>query len=157
MSMFQHTATLYNVETYTDPITITDVIVNHITILRGVKLDATKSVNVRESGQIGADEVTLYIPFDVQSVDGATGEKKKFLSPAQFWTAEDKSNFWTLSAGKQKIGYSTGACFFIKGEAVHPEMDIEALEKLYGGNVFDISTVNTLDFGGLPHWEVGAK
>ena len=40
----------YNVEVETDPDTIKSTVINHITILRGVFLEASKAVNVRESG-----------------------------------------------------------------------------------------------------------
>ena len=62
MSMFPHTATLYNVSVETDPATLEERTINHITVLEGVLLDAVKGKNVNESGLVDADSVTLYIP-----------------------------------------------------------------------------------------------
>ena len=42
--MFPHVVTLYNVVTEEDPSTFEETTVNHITILRGVLLDAVKAI-----------------------------------------------------------------------------------------------------------------
>lgn len=156
MSMFPHTITVYNVEIYTDKNTFKDVLVNHITVLRGVLLDASKAVNVRESGLVGADAVNLYIPFGVEAVDGLTGEPKKYVGPLEFWRAEDKSEIWTMSIGGTKTHGVDGSCFFVKGKAVHPDLDTQAIEMMYD-HVYDITTIDEKDFGGLQHWEIGAN
>lgn len=161
--MFPHTVTLYNVETKTSPLTCRDETTNHITILKGVLLDETKSVairrslNARENGFTAADAITLYIPFGVRAINPADGAEKTFLPAAEFWSAENKSPFWTLSVGKQKSGPASGSCFFLRGEGVHPDLDLSGLEALYTGNIFTISSVDTKDFGGLRHWEIGAN
>ncbi|MCI8810382.1 MAG: hypothetical protein HFF84_09710 [Oscillibacter sp.] len=155
MSMFPHTITMYNVEIYTDKTTFKDVLVNHITILRGVLLDASKAVNVRESGLVGADAVNLYIPFSVVAVDGVTRAPKEYAGPVEFWRAEDKSRLWTMSIGGTKAQVD-GSCFFVKGEAVHPDLDAQAIEMMYD-HVYGITTIDEKDFGGLPHWEIGAS
>lgn len=156
VSMFPHTITVYNVEIYTDKNTFKDVLVNHITVLRGVLLDASKAVNVRESGLVGADAVNLYIPFGVEAVDGLTGEPKKYVGPLEFWRAEDKSEIWTMSIGGTKTHGVDGSCFFVKGKAVHPDLDTQAIEMMYD-HVYDITTIDEKDFGGLQHWEIGAN
>lgn len=153
--MFPHTITMYNVEIYTNLATIEDVIVNRITILRGVLLDASKAVNVRESGLVGADAVNLIIPFSVEAVDGVTGAKKRYVEPVQFWRADDKSGIWTMSVGNPKKHGVNGSCFFVKGEAVHPDLAVGAIEMMYN-DVYDITSIDEKDFGGLLHWEVGA-
>lgn len=61
MNMFPHTITLYNVSIETDTATFEDKLTNHITILQGVLLDATKAVNVRESGMEGPISVDVPI------------------------------------------------------------------------------------------------
>lgn len=155
-SMFPHTITMYNVEIKTDTATFKDVLVNHITILRGVLLDASKAVNVRESGLVGADAVNLYIPFDVEAVDGVTGEAKKYAGPLEFWQEDDKADLWTMSVGGTKTHGVDGSCFFVKGKAVHPDLDVQAIEMMYD-HVYDITTIDAKDFGGLQHWEVGAS
>lgn len=80
-AMFPHAVTLYNVAVETDKATFASTVVNHITILRGVLLDASKAVNVRESGLVGADAVNLYIPFGVEAVDAVTGKAKQYMPP----------------------------------------------------------------------------
>lgn len=148
--MFPHTVTLYNTETEETPETgFTPTLVNHITILRGVLLDAVKAKNVNESGLVGADSVTLYIPRDVEAVDGVTGEPKEHIGPIEFWRMDDKSGNWTLSAGQNT--------FFVKGEAVHPDWTGEKISAAYD-DVYDVTKVDFKDFGGaMSHWEVGGN
>ena len=63
-----HTVTIYNIVQEIDPTTLDEVEKVYTTILRGVMLQASKGVNVRESGLEGADAVNLYIPFSVEAV-----------------------------------------------------------------------------------------
>lgn len=143
--MFPHTVTVYTTYTEKDD-SYHETITNYITILRGVFLDAVKAVNVRESGLVGADAAELYIPFDVEAVDGLTGKAKKFAGPKDFWRSEDKSELWTLS--------DAGNTCFIKGEVVEADMDRQELEMAYD-DVYSVTKVDEKDFGGLKHWEVG--
>lgn len=161
LSMFPHTITMYNVEIYTDQTTLEDTLINHITILRGVLLDASKAANVRESGLVGADAVNLYIPFDVVAIDGADignedPHQKQYVGPLKFWRAENKSGLWTMSVGGTKTHGVNGSCFFVKGEAVHYELGVDKIELMYD-DVYDITSIDRKDFGGLPHFEVGAN
>ncbi len=153
-SMFPHTITLCNVSSETDKTTFASVVVNHITILSGVLLDASKAVNVRESGLKGADAVNLYIPFDVSATDGVTGKEKRYVPPIEFWRSEDKSEIWTLSVSSTKTSGIDGNTFFIKGVAVEPDGDVEFIEMKYD-HVYDITKIDEKDFGGLKHWEIG--
>lgn len=147
--MFPHVVTLYNVITEEDPSTFEETTVNHITILRGVLLDAVKAKNVNESGLVGADSVTLYIPRDVEAVDGVTGEPKEYIGPVEFWRLDDKTGYWTLS-----IGQNT---FFAKGEAVHSDWTSQKIDATYD-DVYDVTKVDFKDFGGeMSHWEVGGS
>lgn len=92
MSMFPHVVTLYNTKSIELPENkFEPTLVNHITVLRGVLLDASKGVNVNKSGLEGADAVTLYIPVNVDAVDGLTGRKKRYVGPREFWNADDKT------------------------------------------------------------------
>ena len=122
--MFPHTVTLYTVVTEENPSTFEETTTNYITILRGVLLDAVKAKNVNESGLEGADSVALYVPKDVEAVDGVTGEEKQYVGPVEFWKMEDRSGFWTFSVGENS--------FFVKGEAVHPDC---ALPFPWAGNI----------------------
>lgn len=148
MSMFPHTVTLYNVSTELDTSTMKDVLVNHITVLRGVLMEASKAVNVRASGLDSADAVNLYIPFDVDAVDGETGAEKAYVGPVEFWPMVDKSGSWTLQPGQN--------CFIVKGEVVEPDLDYQGIAFKYD-NVYQVTKVDRMDFGGLAHFEVGAN
>ena len=100
MDMFPHTVTLYNVSLETDPATLDERTINHITVLEGVLLDAVKGKNVNESGLVDADSVTLYIPANVSATDGVTGEKKRYVGPVEFWNGESRDGLWTLPPDK---------------------------------------------------------
>lgn len=145
--MFPHVVTIYNVAKETDLSNMDDVLTNYITILRGVLLDAVKAKNINQSGLVGADSVTLYIPKDVEAVDGVTGETKQYMGPIEFFRAEARDSYWTLS--------TSGSTFFVKGEAVHPDWTVQTIEAAYD-DVYDVNTVDFKDFGGdMSHWEVG--
>lgn len=154
-TMFPHTITLYNVEIIPGE-KYHDTTVNHITILKGVLVDASKAVNVRESGLVEADAANLYIPFNVKAVDAVTGKEKKYMPPIEFWRAEDKSEHWTLSVTSKNPGVGSNT-FFVKGEAVEPDKSLEFIEMKYD-HVYDITKIDEKDFGsaGLRHFEVGA-
>ena len=92
-----HIVTIYNVTQETDQETFHDTQKSYITVIRGVMLQASKAVNVRESGLEGADAVNLYVPFASLAVDGVTGQEKRYVGPQEFWRAADKSGIWTLS------------------------------------------------------------
>lgn len=147
MDMFPHAVTVYNTYVETDPSTFEETSVNHITVLRGVFLDASKASNVVKSGLESADAVNLYIPFSVEAVDGVTGAPRKYVGPVEFWKADDKRGLWTLSVSRDS--------FFIKGEAVHPDWTVQTIEAAYD-DVYSITKVDFKDFGGgMAHWEVG--
>lgn len=144
-----HTVTLYNVsiETAAD---YSDTVVSNITVLEGVFVDATKAVNVRETGDMGADAVNLYIPFSVKARDGTTGAKKTYVGPMEYWRAADKSKLWTLT--------DNGNTFFIKGRVVEPGKELEYLDMRYD-DVYVVTKVDRMDFGSpeMQHFEVGAR
>lgn len=143
-----HTVTIYNVSKETDKETFTDKIVNNITILKGVFLDAMKASNVNQSGLVGADAVDLFVPFSIDAKDALTGKKKKFCGAMEYWASEDKSELWTLTDG--------GDTFFVKGVAVEPEKDFSFISMKYD-NVYVVTKIDEKDFGSKPmqHWQVG--
>lgn len=146
-----HTVTVYNVQTEETPESgFKPEETRNITILRGVFLEASKAVNVRESGLEGADAVNLYIPFSVKAVDGVTGAEKTYVGPIEFWRAADKSNLWTLS-----VDGNGGLTFFVKGEVVQ-DASFEAISAAYD-DVYTVTKVDAKDFGSadMQHWEVG--
>ena len=148
--MFPHVVTVYNTETTELPENdFKPTPFNHITVLRGVLLDASKGSNVAKSGLEGADSVNLYIPANVEAVDGVTGVAKRYIGPIEFRRSDNKSALWTLSVGRN--------CFFVKGEAVHPDWTVQTIEAAYD-DVYDVTKVDFKDFGGdMSHWEVVGK
>lgn len=146
-NMFPHTVTVYTTAAEVDKETLEDRLTQHITILRGVLLDERKAANVRQSGLESADAVTLYIPFSVDARDGVTGEEKRYAPPVAFWNAADRSGLWTLAVG---------STFFVRGEVVEPDRDVQFIEMKYDG-VYDVTKVDVKDFGSpdMQHWEVG--
>lgn len=148
--MFPHTVTVYNVTQETDE-NFMDTQKSYITVIRGVLLEASKAVNVRESGLESADAVNLYIPFSSPAVDGVTGAEKSYVGPQEFWRASDKSKIWTLSTDG-----NGGTTFFAKGEVVEPEKTEQMIEMLYD-DVYKVTKVDMKDFGSasMRHFEVG--
>ena len=175
MSMFPHTVTLYQTETVIDD-KLNETTVNHITVLEGVLLIASKAANVRATGLEGADAVNLHvpfgvkavdgvtgeektyvdmwhmnlhIPFDVNAVDGVTGKAKTYVDPVEGWKKEqDKSKVWTISIGT----------VFVKGRVIEPDASRTALELGYD-DVYQVTKVDKIDFGSpdMQHWEVGGN
>ena len=143
-----HTVTIYNAVQEIDPTTLDEVEKVYSTILRGVMLQASKGVNVRESGLEGADAVNLYIPFSVKAVDGVTGKLKTYIAPQSFFNAANKSDLWTLSYN----GNGDMTCF-VKGEFVSDNMTVV----LSHDDCYNVTKVDAMDYGSpdMQHWEVG--
>lgn len=148
MSMFPHTVTIYNVVQEIDPTTLDEVEKVYTTILRGVMLQASKAVNVRQSGLEGADAATLYIPFAVEAVDGKTGAAKAYAKPQEFVKAADRSGLWTLS-----YNGNGGETVFVKGEFISENMTVVQ----YHDDCYKVTKVDAMDYGSpdMQHWEVG--
>ena len=145
--MFPHTVTVYNIDSGETPENdFRPGLVNHITVLHGVLLDASKGANVRSSGLVGADSVNLYIPMNVRAVDGVTSKEKRFVDPVTFWRSDDKSGIWTLNVGENT--------FFVKGEVVEPDKSVSFIETAYA-DVYSVTKVDVKDFGRLAHIQVG--
>lgn len=139
-----HTVTLYYITE--DQVTFEHK--NEITILRGVLFDAEKAANVRATGLEGADAVNLYIPFDVEAIDGISLLPKKFISAKRYEYTADKSELWTLDVGSN--------CFFVKGEVIEPAQTFQYINANYD-DVYKVTKVDEKDFGSpnMQHWEVG--
>jgi len=147
--MFPHTVTVYNVVSEEDDeFHVTQH--SFITVLRGVMVDASKAANARLTGPDSADAVNMYIPFDVEAVDGITGEAKTYAEPFEFDRAEAKTGLWTMSLD----GEGQADSFFIRGEVVEPDMSVQALKWRYS-ELYNITKVDKKDYGRLKHWEVG--
>lgn len=145
-----HTVTIYNIVQEIAPTTLDEVTHVYITILRGVMLQASKGVNVRESGLEGADAANLYIPFTVEAVDGKTGAAKTYAKPQEFVKAADRSGLWTLS-----YDGNGGETLFIKGEFVLDGTNLNVVR--YHDDCYNVTKVDAMDYGSpdMQHWEVG--
>ena len=145
-----HTVTIYNIVQEIDPTTLDEVEKVYTTILRGVMLQASKGVNVRESGLEGADAANLYIPFTVEAVDGKTGAAKTYAKPQEFVKAADRSGLWTLS-----YDGNGGETLFIKGEFVLDGQNLNVVR--YHDDCYNVTKVDAMDYGSpdMQHWEVG--
>lgn len=143
-----HTVTIYNIVQEIDPSTLDEVEKVYTTILRGVMLQESKGVNVRESGLEGADAVNLYIPFSVEAADGVTGKPKSYTGPQSFFKAADKPGLWTLS-----YKGNGGMTCFVKGEFVSDNMTVV----LSHDGCYNVTKVDAMDYGSadMQHWEVG--
>lgn len=139
------TVTLYNVSTTVDRTNYTDIVSNNITVLREVLVSSSVAADPTAKGAEGRDSVKLYIPFGSVAVDGITGAHKRYVAPKEYEAAEDRSAVWTMRPG--------GGCFFLRGEAVEPEMRLQELSEKYG-EVFSVGKVATHDFYSLRHFEV---
>ena len=146
--MFPHTVTLYSIRSEISKDTFEEKTTVYITVLEGVLLEASKAYNVRESGMAGAAAVNLYIPFDVKATDGVTGAEKTYLGPVEFWPLEQKEKFWTIQAEPNT--------FFVKGKVVEPNSTFERIS-LAHDDVYNVTKVDRMDFGGLQHFEVGGN
>lgn len=147
MNMFPHTVTVYN--SFEDPVTFKPS--NDITILRGVLLDESKGANVRMSGLESADAANLYVPFSVAAVDGISLLNKRYVPPNEYdrlMRQHKGSDVWTFRDGKS---------YFVSGEVVEPDKDLNYIEANYGAYL--VTKVDTKNFGSedMQHWEVGGK
>lgn len=140
-----HVITVYNLG---EEDILTGIRDTNITILTGVLLDASKAVNVNESGLVGADAVNLYIPFSVSATDGETGGTKAYLPYNRYRILDDVSGYWTLTTDE--------TCFFVKGEVVEKGADFSSINRQYD-DVYRVTKIDTKDFGteDMQHWEVG--
>jgi hypothetical protein len=128
--MFPHTITLYNKyesDDYTSGY--------QRTVLTDVLFIVSKGTNVDTTGLKDADAVRITIPFD-----GHTD----YLSPIA-WDA-NKIGHWTLKEGD----------IVVKGVVSDEDIDPETLKAKYN-DVYQITTIDMFDFGGLQHWKVGAN
>jgi hypothetical protein len=120
-------------------------VTHNVTVLRGVFLDVTQGVSVKQSGLDNADKATLFIPKSAVS-EGLTGGNKRYINPVEYERAGDKAGVWTLR---------TDGDFFVKGIAT-TEGRFETINAQYS-DVYRINSVSLLDFGtpDMQHFEVG--
>ena len=125
----------------------------HLTILRGVMLQALDGQSVQRRGDVEETNARLYVPLSVCAVNAA-GEKVTFLPPLEYARCSDPGKHWTL----QPEGESAGRCsFFVKGELSAPCSLAEAREQY--DDVYIIAGFYVHDYGSksLQHYEVVSK
>lgn len=112
------------------------------TQLKGVFFDEAKAQNVKVSGITSADDLNLFIPFDVETI----GETKEYREPKMF--QENPQGAWTLQEGDCVVKE------LIEMEIVSPK----DLKNNYD-NVYTINIIDAKLFGSkrMWHWEVGAN
>ena len=142
-----HTVTLFNAIEDAESLEMS----YNMTVLDGVFLDCTERKSNTNTGAQPGNTVTLYIPFNVTAKDVFTAAEKLYQPPKVFDNADDKSTLWTLKSAGESSG---AACYFVKG--IVPEaISYGKLKEAYD-DVYDISSVRTLDYGSadMQHWMV---
>ena len=124
--------------------------VYHLTVLRGVMLQARNGRASLRSGGQEENSVMLYIPFDVRA-ENAAGDAVTFLPPKEYARCADPEHHWTLQAE----GESAGRCgFFVRGELLRA-LTLEEARAEYD-DVFLIAGYYIRDYGSRPmrHYQV---
>ena len=125
----------------------------HLTLLRGVMLQALNGQSVQRRGDQEETIATLYVPLSVNAIN-PSGEKVSFLPPLEYARCTDPEKHWTL----QPEGESAGRCsFFVKGEIPEACSLAEAREKY--DYVCVVAGWQLHDYGSraLQHYEVVSK
>ena len=133
MKMFPHTVTVLNKVQNDDGVFYLP------TILSGVLYVTSRSSSKSTTGSDNKDDIKCTIPFKV-NVD------KKFISRLAYDKLSDieKTKYWTLS--KDDI--------IVKDILTESQISLKMINNTYDEKMV-ISFVDTLDFGGLRHWQVG--
>lgn len=133
MKMFPHTVTVLN------KVQIDDGVVYLPTVLSGVLYVTSRSSYKSKTGSDNKDDIKCTIPFKV-NVD------KKFISKLSYdkLSNSEKTKYWTLS--KDDI--------IVKDILTDSKISLKMINDTYAEKMV-VSFVDTLDFGGLRHWQVG--
>ena len=133
MKMFPHTVTVLN------KVPSDDGVVYLPTVLEGVLYVTSRSSSRTTTGSDNKDDIKCTIPFKVK-VD------KPFISRLDYNKLSDdvKSKYWTLS--KEDI--------IVKDIITESQISLKMINNTYDEKMV-VSFVDTLDFGGLRHWQVG--
>ena len=125
----------------------------HLTILRGVMLQAQNGRSVQLRGDADAADATLYIPLSVKA-ENIAGESVSFLPPLEYARCSDPENHWTLQPEGESAGRSS---FFVKGELPGPCTLAEARESF--DFVYTVAGWQLHDYGSrnMQHYEVTSK
>lgn len=133
MKMFPHTVTVLN------KVQNDDGVVYLPTILNGVLYVTSRSSSRTTTGSDNKDDIKCTIPFKV-------GVNKPFVNRLAYdkLSDDEKNKYWTLS--KDDI--------IVKDTITDSQISLKAVNSSYNEKMV-VSFVDTLDFGGLMHWQVG--
>lgn len=133
MNMFPHTVTVLN------KVQNDDGVVYLPTVLSGVLYVTSRSSSKSTTGSDNKDDIKCTIPFKV-NVD------KQFINKLAYDKLSDieKTKYWTLS--KDDI--------IVKDILTESQISLKMINNNYDEKMV-VSFVDTLDFGGLRHWQVG--
>lgn len=133
MKMFPHTVTVLN------KVQSDDGVVYLPTILSGVLYVTSRSSSKSTTGSDNKDDIKCTIPFKV-NVD------KQFISKLAYdkLSDDEKTKYWTLA--KDDI--------IVKDILTESQISLKMVNNNYDEKMV-VSFVDTLDFGGLRHWQVG--
>lgn len=133
MTMFPHTVTVLN------KIESDDGVVYLPTVLEGVLYVTSRSSSRTTTGSDNKDDIKCTIPFKVKV-------SKPFISRLDYnkLSDDDKVKYWTLS--KEDI--------IVKDIITDSQISLKMINSKYEDKMV-VSFVDTLDFGGLRHWQVG--
>lgn len=133
MTMFPHTVTVLN------KVQSNDGVLYLPTVLSGVLYVTSRSSSRSTTGFDNKDDIKCTIPFGVK-VD------KPFISRLDFdkLSDEEKAKYWTLT--KEDI--------VVKDIIFNSQLSLKTINSNYSEKMV-VSFVDTLDFGGLRHWQVG--
>ena len=125
----------------------------HLTLLRGVMLQALNGQSVQRRGDQEETIATQYVPLSVHATNAA-GENATFLPPLEYARCSDPEKHWTLQAEGESAGRGS---FFVKGEISEACSLAEARERY--DYVYVIAGWQLHDYGSraLQHWEVVSK
>ena len=125
----------------------------HLTLLRGVMLQALNGQSVQRRGDQEETIATLYVPLSVNSIN-PSGENVTFLPPLEYARCSDPEKHWTLQAEGESAGRGS---FFVKGEIPEACTLAEAREKY--DFVYVVAGWQLHDYGSraLQHYEVVSK
>ena len=133
MTMFPHTITVLN------KVESDDGVFYIPTVLRGVLYVTSRSSSRTTTGSEIKDDIKCTIPFKVEV-------NKPFISRLDYnkLSDTDKVNYWTLS--KEDI--------IVKDTIIDSQISLKMINSKYEDKMV-VSFVDTLDFGGLRHWNLG--
>lgn len=135
--MFGENITIFNYDENTDSY--------YPTVMEGVEVQNTLTVEQTQTGAKETNKVTIHIPY-----------REDYLKPNAWKKAEDKENFFTFNAKNRKDCVYCGA--WESKESVEDEKYTNGFYEYLCKNYDDVYLISTVsEYKTIPHWEVGGK